>query len=74
MVLRHTKARARKTWRKDDRLRPLLAEGKRDATRLIPLLAAYAPTRLVTSSSVRCAQTLAPYAAACGWPLRRPTR
>ena len=51
------------------RLRPLLAEGKRDATRLIPSLAAYAPSRLVTSSSVRCAQTLAPYAAACGWPL-----
>ena len=69
VVLRHTKARAKKTWRKDDRLRPLLAEGKRDATRLIPLLAAYAPSRLVTSSSVRCAQTLAPYAAAFGWPL-----
>jgi 8-oxo-(d)GTP phosphatase len=69
VVLRHTKARAKKAWRKDDRLRPLLAEGKRDATRLIPLLAAYAPSRLVTSSSVRCAQTLAPYAAACGWPL-----
>jgi phosphohistidine phosphatase SixA len=70
VVLRHTKARARKSWRKDDRLRPLLAEGKRDAARLIPLLSAYGPSRLVTSSSVRCAQTLAPYAEACGWPLQ----
>jgi 8-oxo-dGTP diphosphatase len=70
VVLRHTKARARKSWRKDDRLRPLLPEGKREAERLMPLLGAYGPTRLVTSSSVRCVQTLAPYAAACGWPLQ----
>jgi 8-oxo-dGTP diphosphatase len=70
IVVRHSKARARKTWRRDDRLRPLLAEGRRQAGMLTPLLAAYAPTRLVSSSSVRCVQTLAPYAAACGWPLQ----
>jgi len=69
VVVRHAHARARKSWRKDDRLRPLLAEGKRDAAKLVPLLGAYGPTRLVTSSSVRCAQTLAPYAVASGWPL-----
>ena len=70
VVLRHTKARSRKSWRRDDRLRPLLAEGKREAARLVPLLAAYAPSRLVTSSSVRCSQSLAPYAEAYGWPLQ----
>ena len=70
VVVRHSKARARKSWRKDDRLRPLLADGKRQAARLVPLLDAYAPTRLVTSSSVRCVQTLAPYAESCGWPLQ----
>jgi 8-oxo-dGTP pyrophosphatase MutT (NUDIX family) len=70
VVLRHTKARARKTWRKDDRLRPLLAEGKRHAQGLVPLLSAYAPTRLVSSSSVRCVQTLAPYAESSGWSLQ----
>ncbi len=69
VVVRHAHARARKSWRKDDRLRPLLAEGKRDAAKLVPLLSAYGATRLVTSSSVRCAQTLAPYAEASGWPL-----
>jgi len=69
VVVRHAHARARKSWRKDDRLRPLLAEGKRDAAKLVPLLSAYGPTRLVTSSSVRCAQTLVPYAEASGWPL-----
>ncbi len=70
VVVRHAHARARKSWRKDDRLRPLLAEGKRDAAKLVPLLGAYGPTRLVTSSSVRCSQTLAPYAEASGWPLQ----
>jgi 8-oxo-dGTP pyrophosphatase MutT (NUDIX family)/phosphohistidine phosphatase SixA len=62
IVVRHSHARTRKTWRKDDRLRPLLAEGKRQAARLVPLLEAYAPTRLVSSSSTRCIQTLSPYA------------
>ncbi len=70
LVVRHAKARARKSWRKDDRLRPLLAVGQRDARGLVPLLAAYAPTRLVTSSSVRCVQTLAPYAESTGWQLQ----
>ena len=70
VVVRHTPARSRKTWRKDDRLRPLLSSGRLQAERLAPLLSAYGPTRLVTSSSVRCVQTLAPYAASCGWPLQ----
>jgi 8-oxo-dGTP pyrophosphatase MutT (NUDIX family) len=69
IVVRHAKARARKSWRKDDRLRPLLSLGKADAVRLVPLLGAYAPSRLVTSSSVRCVQTVAPFAEDCGWPL-----
>jgi 8-oxo-(d)GTP phosphatase len=36
----------------------------------VPLLAAFGVTRLVSSSSVRCADTLRPYAAAAGLPLR----
>jgi 8-oxo-dGTP diphosphatase len=67
VVLRHSQARSRKAWRKNDRLRPLLSTGKHQAERLTPLLSAYAPTRLVTSSSLRCVQTVAPYAAASGW-------
>ncbi len=70
VVLRHGQARSRKAWRKDDRLRPLLSTGKHQVERLTPLLAAYGPTRLVTSSSVRCVQSLAPYAAFSGLPLR----
>jgi 8-oxo-dGTP diphosphatase len=70
VVVRHSPARSRKAWRKDDRLRPLLATGRLQARRLSPLLAAYGATRLVTSSSARCVQTLTPYAEASGWPLR----
>ena len=68
VVLRHAAARSRKAWRSDDRLRPLLVPGLRQAEALVPLLAAYDVSRVVTSSSTRCVQTLAPYAAASGWP------
>ncbi|MBF4765370.1 NUDIX hydrolase [Nocardioides islandensis] len=70
VVLRHSHAFSRKAWRKDDRLRPLLSTGRHQAERLTPLLSAYAPSRLVTSSSLRCVQTVAPYAAASGWPVQ----
>jgi 8-oxo-dGTP diphosphatase len=71
VVLRHARARSRKTWHGDDRLRPLLTEGRRQAADLVPLLAAYDVSRLVTSTSTRCVQTLEPYAASSGWPLER---
>jgi 8-oxo-dGTP diphosphatase len=64
IVLRHSQARSRKTWRGDDRERPLLATGRQHSARLAPVLAAYDVRRLVTSGSVRCVQTLVPYAEA----------
>ena len=68
VVLRHAAARSRKAWRGDDRLRPLVVPGLRQSEALVPLLAAYDVSRVVTSSSTRCVQTVAPYAAASGWP------
>ena len=70
VVLRHSQARSRKAWRSDDRQRPLLATGKHQAGKLVPVLAAYDVRRLVSSSSTRCVQTLEPYAAAVGCKLR----
>lgn len=64
ILLRHGSARGRKSWRHDDRLRPLLAAGIVQAERLEPVLAAYAPQRVLSSSSTRCLQTVTPYAAA----------
>ena len=49
---------------------PLLASGTLQAQRLVPLLAAYDVTTLVTSSSLRCVDTVAAYAETTGFPLR----
>ncbi len=54
VVLRHGEARSRKAWRQDDRLRPLLQHGRLQAQKLVPVLAAYDVTRVVSSSSARC--------------------
>jgi 8-oxo-dGTP diphosphatase len=66
IVLRHAKATPRSDWKGgkglDDGHRPLLAAGSLQANALVPLLGAFAPQRLVTSTWVRCKATLAPYA------------
>jgi 8-oxo-dGTP diphosphatase len=66
VVLRHAKARSRRTWKPDDRLRPLLKLGEHQSERVVPLLAAYDATRVVSSPSTRCVQTVAPYAESGG--------
>jgi 8-oxo-dGTP diphosphatase len=71
VVLRHGRARSRKAWRKDDRKRPLLVAGAAQARAAVPLLAAYGVTRIVSSSSTRCVETVTPYAESTGWPLTR---
>lgn len=67
VVLRHARARSRSAWRAPDAERPLLKLGEHDADRLIPLLAAYDVTRIVSSPSTRCVQTVAPYVATTGF-------
>jgi 8-oxo-dGTP diphosphatase len=69
VVLRHGQARARKSWRRDDRLRPLMVLGKTQARGVVPVLDAYAVSRIVSSSSARCLETVRPYAEHSGWPL-----
>jgi 8-oxo-(d)GTP phosphatase len=71
LVLRHGQARPRKSWKPDDRLRPLVAEGHQQARAVVPLLAAYGASRIVTSSSLRCVDTVLPYAEGSGRPLTR---
>jgi 8-oxo-dGTP diphosphatase len=74
VVIRHGAARSRRLWKDDDRLRPLLKTGRHQAQSMIPLLSAYDVTRLVTSSSVRCVDTLAAYSEATGLPLEATRR
>ena len=70
VIVRHSQARSRKAWRFEDRDRPLLASGRRQASKLVPVLAAYDVRRLVSSSSTRCVETLEPYAEEPGRKLR----
>jgi 8-oxo-(d)GTP phosphatase len=69
VVLRHGSAEPRKAWKGNDRRRPLTGSGHGQAERLVPLLAAYDVSRVVTSTSTRCRQTVAPYAEAGGLKL-----
>ncbi|AIY18926.1 NUDIX domain-containing protein [Pimelobacter simplex] len=68
VVLRHARARSRSAWRGPDAGRTLLKVGEAEADRLVPLLAAYGVTRVVTSTSTRCVQTVRPYAETAGYP------
>lgn len=68
IVLRHATATPRSDWKGgkalDDGRRPLLDQGHVEARQLVPLLNAFAPKRLITSSWVRCRTTLEPFAKA----------
>ena len=66
IVLRHAESRARRTWRQDDQLRPLLMAGHRQSERISHVLAAYDVRRVMTSPSVRCVDTVAPYCRTTG--------
>jgi 8-oxo-dGTP diphosphatase len=66
VVIRHARSRSRTSWSKADPLRPLNPRGHERARALIPILAAYGVTRVVTSPSVRCLDTVLPYAVATG--------
>jgi 8-oxo-(d)GTP phosphatase len=69
VLLRHAQARSRKRWARDDRERPLLMTGLAQARRAAPVLEAYGVSRILTSSSRRCVDTVRPYAERTGWPL-----
>lgn len=69
VVLRHGQARQRKAWRRDDRLRPLVVEGNAQARAAVPVLDAFGVSLVMTSSSVRCVETVRPYAEHSGWPI-----
>lgn len=73
VVIRHARSRSRSSWTRADPLRPLNPRGRQRAKALIPILAAYGVTRVVTSPSVRCLDTVSPYAAATGVQARLKT-
>ncbi len=56
----------RKHWSGRDQARPITARGRKQASRLVPLLEAFGVRSLASSSSTRCVQTLVPYAQRAG--------
>lgn len=63
VVLRHARARKRASWDGPDEQRPLTDEGLQQADELVPVLSAYGVTRVLSSPSKRCLQTVEAYAA-----------
>lgn len=62
VILRHARATKRATWKGPDDDRPLTAVGRLQARSLIPVLSAYGVTRLVSSDTLRCLNSVSPYA------------
>ncbi len=61
LVVRHAHARDRKTWKSDDSERPLADDGESQALALVDVLKAYGVTKVVSSDSVRCVDTVLPF-------------
>jgi 8-oxo-(d)GTP phosphatase len=67
ILLRHAKAEPKNDWPGEDAARPLSGKGVGDAAALAGLLACFAPRAGVfTSPTVRCTETVRPYAEAAG--------
>lgn len=66
LVVRHAEAVKRSAWDGADRLRPLNRDGQRQAALLVPLLSAYGVSRVVSSDTTRCVETVRPYVEATG--------
>jgi 8-oxo-dGTP pyrophosphatase MutT (NUDIX family)/phosphohistidine phosphatase SixA len=70
ILLRHTSAGDKHEWDDDDLLRPLDARGRAEAAGLAEALAGFGPTRVLTSATARCMETVLPYAARMGADIR----
>jgi 8-oxo-(d)GTP phosphatase len=63
VVLRHSRARSRSSWKRADDARTLTEAGHEQARRLVPVLQACDIQRIVSSDAVRCVQTVEPFSA-----------
>lgn len=62
ILLRHAKAESRGEFWPEDRLRPLSDAGEEQAETLVPILEAFGPRRIISSSAERCRRTVGPLA------------
>lgn len=61
ILVRHGHAEPKQTWSGKDADRPLIARGRRQAEALARSLAKPRPTRIISSPSLRCLQTVQPF-------------
>ena len=69
LIARHSRAKKRSSWKGGkggESTRPLTPAGMKQSKALIPFLASYGITRIISSPWERCTATVAPYAAALG--------
>ena len=74
IALRHGKAVAPSSWDGPDSTRPLLQRGNDQALSVAPAIAAYRPEKLVSSTAVRCASTIAPLAGYVALPVKETNK
>lgn len=70
-IVRHARAREKRSWSGDDLLRPLDAVGARQAHALAQLLARHEVRRIVCSPALRCQQSVQPLADMVELPVER---
>jgi len=63
LLVRHAKAGSRENWNGDDDLRPLTADGERQAKALTRQLSLFRPDRVYAAPRLRCVQTVRAVAA-----------
>ena len=73
-LIRHADAGDRSAWAGSDRLRPLSKKGRRQARGVAAQLDDAGVTRLISSDSARCVETLEPLAEASGLPIETDAR
>jgi 8-oxo-dGTP pyrophosphatase MutT (NUDIX family) len=66
ILLRHTSAGDKHTWPDEDLLRPLDERGRAEAVDLAESLAGFGVTRVFSSATARCLETVLPYASRTG--------
>jgi 8-oxo-dGTP pyrophosphatase MutT (NUDIX family)/phosphohistidine phosphatase SixA len=69
LLVRHAEAGVREAWRGDDDLRPLTAEGHRQAQGLRALLPLFGAARVYSAPPLRCRQSVEDLAADLGVPI-----
>ncbi|MCU1413609.1 MAG: mismatch repair protein MutT [Microbacteriaceae bacterium] len=70
IALRHGKAVPPGSWDGPDATRPLLHRGLVEANSVAPAIAAWGPTKLISSTAVRCVTTIEPTASVTGLPVK----